>query len=68
MADPPLAENLELAGGANRTRDPLFTKQLLYQLSYAGITVKCKITKLAANLRLAYKPNQFSAVPAGRRQ
>ena len=27
------------AGERNRTPDPLFTKQLLYQLSYAGVKV-----------------------------
>lgn len=31
--------NRPLASGQIRTDDPLFTKQLLYQLSYAGLTL-----------------------------
>ncbi len=44
------------AGGRNRTRDPLITSQVLYQLSYTGEEMRIMPLRLLADKRF----NAFS--------
>ena len=51
------------AGSRNRTHDQRFTKPLLYQLSYAGISVDCSVR---ANERAAWRAELLDDLQVGR--